>query len=315
MRCTWAMLLGVAGACFAPTYHNPSCGPGDTCPPGLVCLVTTCVANANDAIPADTVDSPSADAMFACDLTKPFGTPVLVTGLPTGGGDVTLTPDELTVFFEAPGPALSDIFRATRTSPDAAFGAASLVASTTNYDYQPSLSADQLSLYFHADIGNNPDLYVATRGSISGSFGTPTALAGFTGTSRDYEPFITELSLYFINDALDGLNGEVWRVPRIGGGFGTREKVSSIDTGSSESNVVVAENELTIYWASDRAGGVGGVDIWRATRISTIGPWTNITNVTTVNSPGTDAPSYVTRDDCRLYLSSAGRTYVATRPR
>lgn len=56
-----AALLAVplAGACFNPTYNNPTCGPGGACPDGFTCVGTVCERDGGDDI--DAGPAPDAD--------------------------------------------------------------------------------------------------------------------------------------------------------------------------------------------------------------------------------------------------------------
>ncbi len=59
----------------------------------------------------------------------------------------------------------------------------------------------------------------------------------------------------------------------------------------------------TLYFASDRPGGFGGVDIWSAKKNSR-GVWAKITNMgKTINTPGNEMFPYVS-EDARLYFAS-----------
>jgi peptidoglycan-associated lipoprotein len=68
----------------------------------------------------------------------------------------------------------------------------------------------------------------------------------------------------------------------------------------------ISEDELTIYFASNRPGGYGGYDIYKATRTKKSGKFTNITNLgTNVNTAGQEIfPALRGTDE--LYFSSDG---------
>jgi hypothetical protein len=59
-----AAVAAVAAGCFHPSYDHPACGPGDTCPSGLVCLDGTCEANGGGS--GDPND-PDGDGVLAGD--------------------------------------------------------------------------------------------------------------------------------------------------------------------------------------------------------------------------------------------------------
>lgn len=80
----------------------------------------------------DAADATVIDASVPrCDPKKPFGAPVLVSGLSTSDDDASarLSADELTVFFArgVAGSGAPDIYAATRASRDAGWGAPELV--------------------------------------------------------------------------------------------------------------------------------------------------------------------------------------------
>jgi hypothetical protein len=83
---------------------------------------------------------------------------------------------------------------------------------------------------------------------------------------------------------------------------------------------------LTIYFGSDRGGSAGAADIWFAKRASTMATFqpsqTASTLNASLNSAGLDDPTWISPDDCRLYLASdrdevpgMRNIYVATRPK
>jgi Tol biopolymer transport system component len=107
-------------------------------------------------------------------------------------------------------------------------------------------------------------------------------------------------------------------VGSVTGGFADPGVVAEIDGPTHDSDPVLSADGLTLYWGSDRPGGMGDVDVWQAQRISATATFGIPVPVASANTGGFDAPSDVSEDGCRLYLTSTreGRTgiYVATRP-
>jgi len=94
-------------------------------------------------------------------------------------------------------------------------------------------------------------------------------------------------------------------------GWGDPVRVESIPGTSPEFNYealdgcpIEAPDGLSFYMASDRPGGLGGIDIWRATRVSTDDPWGAPVNLgAPVNSSANDfCPTPV--EDGRLFFVS-----------
>lgn len=68
----------------------------------------------------------------------------------------------------------------------------------------------------------------------------------------------------------------------------------------------VSSDELTIYFSSNKPGGVGDYDLWKATRTSINEPFSNVTNLgKQINTEGKEEFP-VLRGDNRLYFSSDG---------
>jgi hypothetical protein len=90
-------------------------------------------------------------------------------------------------------------------------------------------------------------------------------------------------------------------------------------TGASDQHPAVSADDLWVFFASDRAGGMGGLDIWMATRTSTSVAFNAPVDLGGVNSAGKEIPDWISPDTCRLYLHSdqsggAEHIFVATRP-
>lgn len=77
------------------------------------------------------------------------------------------------------------------------------------------------------------------------------------------------------------------------------------DTNYNYFHPAVTDDELTIYFSSNRPGGQGDYDIWKATRTSVNEPFSNITNLgSKVNTAGKE--EFPTLRGDRLYYSSDG---------
>jgi hypothetical protein len=276
-----------------------------------------------------------------CDLRKPFGSPVFVPGLmiPEAQwvGGLRLSPDNLTGYFfangspEGPDPS-PYLYSATRTTSEDAFGGIALIDGTGintagDYQYSPTVSGDGQELIFARFPGGS--LYSATRSVPSGPF-TYQGLLMTDSTKALQSPFLRQdgRELYFDSgDASDTYNGDIYRALRDGSAFGPGAPVAELNTECNDSDPVITPDDLTIYWHSNRPDcevpDLG--DIWTAHRTSMDDPFGPARNVTEVNSPESDFPTFVTSDGCTLYLSRYVRDsnhpngvytqYVAQRPR
>jgi hypothetical protein len=85
----------------------------------------------------------------------------------------------------------------------------------------------------------------------------------------------------------------------------------------------VRRDGLEIVFDSNRPGGLGGLDLWTATRTSTSGAWVGVSNLgANVNSAANDLRASLSWDATTLYFGStrAGGEgsqdlFVTTRPK
>ncbi len=117
-------------------------------------------------------------------------------------------------------------------------------------------------------------------------------------TGRKFEPFASD-----------------WQAqPRMGSGpWGAPQKLDTIDGNSTEINTpglegcpILSPDGRSLYIASDRAGGAGGLDIWVAHRDRTDKPFGAPENLSAINSPANDF--------CPTPLPGRRLLFVSNRP-
>lgn len=93
-----------------------------------------------------------------------------------------------------------------------------------------------------------------------------------------------------------------------GGQFGPPRPMPGIVNSSfEEKSVSLSPDEKTLYFSSNRPGGFGGLDIYRATKDSK-GEWTNVRNLgPKINTDQDDDGPFIDYDGVTLYFSSKGR--------
>lgn len=93
--------------------------------------------------------------------------------------------------------------------------------------------------------------------------------------------------------------GEKWSKPRNLG--------PAVNSAGWESQPSFSIDGKTLYFASDRRGGYGGMDIWKTTFSG--GKWNAPENLgPTINTPGNEMSPYMHYNDRTLYFSSDGHT-------
>ena len=178
----------------------------------------------------------------------------------------------------------------------------------------PSISADGLSLYFWS---NRPggysggDLWVTTRASVSDPWGLPVNLGATVNCSTGQTmPNISAdgLSLYFASDrARVGVGGDLWVTTRAtlsdawGPAVNLGPTVNSSAGGQGAPSI--SADALSLYFASDRPGGYGMVDLWVTTRTTLSDPWGPPANLgRTVNSDAFEAHPSISADGLALFF-------------
>jgi hypothetical protein len=266
-------------------------------------------------------------AMAACDPTAPFGAPAIVAELngPAEELGARLSPDQLTIYFANSSGGHYDIYVATRSSSEIAFGSIRTLANVNSPqgDFAPSISEDGLALFLETDRRTDVEIMVATRSSVLVDFGMSAPVSGITSSDvlvSERGPFVTSMGreLYFTrrnaNDA------EIYRATRTNGAFQTPMPVTELNSAGLDSFATPSANGLTVYFASTRAAPMakGLQDIWIATRSSLTQPFGTPALVPELNSADAEYPTWVSADQCVLYLHRAAprnEIYVARRPR
>lgn len=101
---------------------------------------------------------------------------------------------------------------------------------------------------------------------------------------------------------------QIFMSRRTGRNWGKPEivDIKGVDTLSTVGQPSVSENELIIYFSSDRKGGQGGRDIWVALRDSKSKPFSRPLNLgPVINTSGDEMFPYL-RNDTTLYFASDG---------
>ena len=94
------------------------------------------------------------------------------------------------------------------------------------------------------------------------------------------------------------INSEMWSKPVPIPG--------EVNTGNKETSAVLSPDGTIMFFASDRIGSVGGLDIFYCRRDNR-GNWVDITNIgSIINTPGDDDFPFIESDGKTLYFSSTG---------
>ncbi|HYG28599.1 MAG TPA: hypothetical protein VD887_00130 [Allosphingosinicella sp.] len=142
----------------------------------------------------------------------------------------------------------------------------------------------------------------------------------FAGDGAEADPFVTADggALYFISSRSEaGVRQselDIWRVARRrGGGWGAPERLPEPVNSAGNEWFPRLARDGWLYFGSDRPGGLGGTDIWRAREQG--GRWTLENLGTGVNGAGDEYEAEISRDGRRMLLMADGDLWRAARSR
>lgn len=147
------------------------------------------------------------------------------------------------------------------------------VINTKNWETQPSFSSDGKTLYFIRGTVTregikNPDIYVSTIGN-DGKFSEPTKLSENINTLEAEESVFIHpdnQTIYFSSEGHPGMGGlDIFMSKKQpDGSWGKALNLGyPINTSSDENSLLVDANGKLAYFASEREGGFGGLDIYQ----------------------------------------------------
>jgi len=88
------------------------------------------------------------------------------------------------------------------------------------------------------------------------------------------------------------------------GAWGSPMEIAELNSGSGDDDPSLTSDLLEIYFGSDRSGGAGYEDIWRATRASPSAPWDSPQPVTELNSASAETTIKVSLDGLAIFFAS-----------
>lgn len=239
--------------------------------------------------------------------TLPSSSPYINT--PAVDGCASLSADKLTLAFTSNRTGNFDIYVATRPNTAVGFGtpvALPAPINTASDDSCPTLALGgrmyfssnrddpAYDLYMTRHIGNawTPPVHLGRNVNTPGTEEESAALFMFSGHEL----------LLFSSRNLDGSGGKIYQ--SIDGG----PKIlvhGGPNAGGSNNRPSISPDALTIYFDSDRAGTLGGPDLYYASRRSPIGPFGPAVHLQNLSSAAFDARPFISADGSMLTFSSA----------
>jgi Tol biopolymer transport system component len=245
-----------------------------------------------------------------------FGTAQPLSNVNVSGSSVwspTLSSDGLTMYLSlSPSGFNERIGVATRPDRGDTFGSVSSLPSPVNSVIAgtPELSQDGLSLYFFSErFGGTGgrDLYVATRPSLGVEFNAVSEPSTLNSVGRDDRPWLSpdELSVYFSSQRAS-ISDDLWRATRNGrsDAFGPPVVAAELNSIGNDAGVFLTPDGKVAFLASDRSGGLGGLDLYRAVRASTGESFSTPEILVELSSSADDFDPQLTADGQELFFVS-----------
>lgn len=124
-------------------------------------------------------------------------------------------------------------------------------------------------------------------------FEPPEVVAELSAPAKTDNPSLTEdmLEIFFTSER-DGGPADIFVATREDRSmpFGSVRRVEELSEEGVETSPAVSADGLTLWFASDRADGLGGLDIWVAERSSRSAQWSAPMNLRALNSAGNEIP-------------------------
>lgn len=185
------------------------------------------------------------------------------------------------------------------------------VINSIHRDYFPSVTADGNQIIFTRKTDDNEDFFLSTR--KDNAWTTPIPLSEKINTSK-YNEGAQSISpdgmyLFFTGcNRPDGLgrcdiyvshkNGKDWGEPFNLG--------APVNSSYWESQPAISPDGSTLFFVSNRPGGIGGYDIWKST-LKADGYWAAPENLgPDINTPYDEHTPFIHPDGKTLYFSSNG---------
>jgi hypothetical protein len=244
-----------------------------------------------------------------------FGTPTnLGPTVNTSGYEwyPSIRADGLEMYFESDrfgGEGAYDIWVSTRASKEDDWGAPTNLGAPINtpeWQNTPCISADGLELYFL-----DWDLWVVRRATVSDPWGEPEKDSTININTSDagFSPSLSSdgLSIFLASwDSLDlyvstrPTKDDLWSEP-----VNLGPTVNGVNNTWENYCPNISADGLSLFFASNREGGSGGMDLWMTRRSTIDGPWSEPVNLgPTINSSRGEHSPEISPDGRSLLFSS-----------
>ncbi|MBS1652949.1 MAG: PD40 domain-containing protein [Bacteroidetes bacterium] len=200
------------------------------------------------------------------------------------------------------------------------------VVNSEAHEYVPAITADESKIIFtyvgpkskggkvNDFLQPDPygdyreDIFVSTK--INDKFSPPVSIDTINTVSNDAAVSLSyDGSILFIYKETGDDHGDLYQSYLIGDNYSKPQKLrGQVNSYSYENHCSLSPDGKTLYFTSERPGGYGGLDIYKATLMPD-SSWGNVKNLgDSVNTSYDDGAPYIHPDGVTLYFSSKGRS-------
>jgi hypothetical protein len=140
-----------------------------------------------------------------------------------------------------------------------------------------------------------------------GDFSSPELIAGLGRSDALYGPSLAGNGLVLaFSESVDEGPEDIYLSERSArdGAFGSAVPAVGVNSADAEGTAFLGGDALTLYFFSDRGGGPGGRDIYRATRSDVLSDFAGVRAVDGVNGASDDHLPWLSPDERTLYFAS-----------
>lgn len=218
--------------------------------------------------------------------------------------------DGLTLIFNSNRTGNFDLYIARRSSTSEGFGAPERLPAPVNTSANEACATfgPGNRIYFASDRdGASYDLYVTKRGpngwSEPENLGPNINTPGWLDESAAFYEDDEGNSVMLFSSRTNGGGGDGNVYQSVNGG--PKSLVAGgVNSSASDNRPSVTRDGLTIFFDSTRTGGLGGPDLYYATRSRTSEPFGPAIHLRSLSSPGFDARPAISKDGSFLTFSS-----------
>ncbi|KAA8474254.1 WD40 repeat protein [Arcticibacter tournemirensis] len=182
---------------------------------------------------------------------------------------------------------------------------------TTSQEYLPVVTADEERIIFTRRVNNNEDFFQSIKTNSSWAPATYLSSAINTANFNEGAQCISPDGVYLFFTGCNRPEGlgrcDIYVCKREGNDWSEPFNIGApVNTAGWESQPSLSANGRTLYFVSNRPGGLGGYDIW-STELLEGGKWANPVNLgPSINTPYDEHSPFIHPDNSTLYFSSNG---------